>query len=189
MQAWYARMMALSETLWNVSEGQVYVGKVVISDGVAPGLTAGDVAYGETHPALASLDMMVFVGATWDEPGAGGYVAFDVGRTGRLIGLPDDASDLAIVHEASHMVFDLSWSPGPLLWDEYEDGFQDDACIMETTFPPLRWCAADNHVAQSSQPTSCWSQILTDYPNFTYAGSNSASTAAPTTSVEYVDQP
>jgi len=59
---------------------------------------------------------------------------------------------------------------------------------METT-GEFRWCAHDNHVAQSSQPRSCWEQILIDYPKLTHAGTNKATTAPPPVTVEIIDAP
>lgn len=188
LERWYGRMVALSNNLWNVSEGQIYLARVVISDAVAPGTTANGLFQGSGPPAAATLDMLVYPGASWDVQ-AGGFVAYDgVGRENRICALPADADDLPIVHEASHLMFRLSWAPGPLLWDEYEDGFQDADCIMETT-GMFRWCADDNHVAQASQPTSCWRQILADYPQFTFAGRHTAETQAPPLTVEYNDAP
>jgi len=184
MQAWYAKMAAMAADLWNVSEGQVYIAKVVIIDAVAPGHLASDAM----PPAAAMLDMVVYVGTTWDVP-YGGFVSSESGRAGRIIGVPDTADPIANIHECSHMIFDLSWDVGDLLVDEYADGTQDDACIMDLAFASLRWCGADNHVTQSTQPTSCWQQILADYPNFTYAGTNTAATAAPAVEVEYSDTP
>jgi len=185
LQAWYQRMLRMNQELWDISEGQVYVGKVIIKDNVNPSATANNTL---GQPVTGELQMLVFVGSSWDEPGADGYVEFDENTGNRYIGLPEAPRELSVIHEASHMIFDLSWSSGPALWDEYQDGFQDDACIMEAIVGG-RWCGADNHQPQSSQPTSCWGQILNDYPNFKYAGTNTANSAVPVMEVEYVDQP
>jgi hypothetical protein len=188
LTAFYAKMAALSSSLWSVSEGQVYIGRVIISDAVAPGAPAS------VEPVPSStmrIDVLVYVDSTWDIFPVGGFVEIpSSGRTGRIIGVPESVSATTLLHEAAHLVFQLTWSPGPLLVDEYADGIQDSACIMELAFgPPLRWCSAANHVSQTSQPTSCWAQILTDHPRLAYAGTNTASSPVPATAVDYADNP
>lgn len=71
LEAWYARMVALTADLWNVSEGQVYVAHVVIADALKPGYTADDLASGIAPPQSDVLDMLVFTGAGWDVPAGG----------------------------------------------------------------------------------------------------------------------
>ncbi len=190
MDAWYAKFVTLSTNLWNVSEGQVWIGKVVFTDNVKPGYLASTMIGFNVPAPVDTYDAMIFMGATWDI-GAGGFVIVGtgLGRNDRMIGVPDAAGDLTNVHEGSHMIFELSWAPGPLLTDEYGDGSQDAACIMELRWVPLKWCSASNHVTQSAQPTSCWEQVLADYANFTYGGTDIAATPPPTTDVEYNNTP
>ncbi|MBI2930787.1 MAG: hypothetical protein HYY16_03980 [Planctomycetes bacterium] len=189
LEAWYARLVALSSALWNVTEGQVYITRVVLEDNVGSEIRASALMSTPVPPAVRGFDAIVFGGNTWNVQ-FGGFVAIGAtGREGRIIGLPSNPNDLVILHEGSHMLFRLSWSMGPLLWDEYADGTQDNACVMELAFSVLRWCGEDNHVGQASQPTSCWTQILTDYPFFRYSGLNKAADPAPSVEVEYNDVP
>ena len=106
-----------------------------------------------------------------------------------MIGLPLTAGVNATTHESSHFLWSLSWSAGAGLIDEYASAPADSACVMELQWSPMRWCWQDNHLTQTSQPTSCWEQILTDYPNFTYSQSNTAAGAAPAPTVAYNDIP
>jgi hypothetical protein len=189
LERWYAQMAVFNTNLWNVTEGQVHLGSVIISDRVAPGLRASTLIYGAPPSIVNSLDMVVFVGDTWDVQSGGFVMEGKAGREKRIIGVPADTNGFVILHEGSHMMFRLTWPGGPFLLDEYADGAQDGACIMEMTFPSLRWCGADNHVEQSSQPTSCWQQVLSDYPNFHFAGASQASTPPPPVGVEFNNAP
>ena len=103
--------------------------------------------------------------------------------------IPLNVSVFVALHEGSHLVFDLTWSLGPVLADEYVDGIQDDACVMESDRMPLRWCSDANHVTQSAQPHSCWRQILTDYPAFGHAGADTATDLPSVPRVTYDDTP
>jgi hypothetical protein len=180
LQDWFAKMQQLSADLWSASEGQVWIAHIKIQDAA---------------PDPAVLDAWVDVGSS----SGGGQMLWMTGRQGRHIAVDSAATPFVLLHEASHMIFKLSWTiPDPTMWpgdylvDEYDDGMQDDECIMESVFsptPPKRWCGPDNHVSQSVQPTSCWSQILADYPNFTWSGTNAAASPPPPATVEYVDAP
>jgi hypothetical protein len=88
-----------------------------------------------------------------------------------------------------HFLFELSWSPAPVLIDEYVDPPTDAACMMELTYTPLRWCSTDNHQTQPGQPHSCWTQILIDYPDFSYQGQDTAPAPPPAPVVEFTDTP
>ncbi len=187
LQGLVPRVNTLNTRLWNVSEGQIYLARVIISDNVAPGTRASGGV-----PALADgIDAVVFVGTTWDLPGILGFVQLlpERGREGRAVAVPDNADDNTWIHEGAHLVFRLSWPPGPLLVDEYTDGMQDAACIMEDTYAPLRWCSAGNHVAQASQPRSCWQQILMDYPLFRFTGTAMGPPPVPTPRIDIADEP
>ncbi|MBI2931023.1 MAG: hypothetical protein HYY16_05180 [Planctomycetes bacterium] len=185
MTTWYSQLAGLSADLWNVSEGQVYLTHVVISDNHAAGARAS-----QAYPASATAsDMIVYSDTNWDIAPVLGFVTWVFGREGRFISIPETTAPETLIHEAAHLVFRLSWPSAPMLEDEYSDGQQDDACIMEGTFTPLRWCAADNHVEQTSQPTSCWQQILADHPWFTYAGTNTTTAPLPPMTVLYYNTP
>ena len=188
LEAFYTKVAACSADLWNVTEGQVYIARVIISDNVAPGLLASDLPPPTT---TLSIDTLVYTDATWDiAPVLGFLYLYPLsGRNERIIGVPESVASTTLVHEASHLLFRLSWSPGPLLVDEYADGVQDAACIMDAAFVPLKWCSAANHVAQSAQPTSCWQQILADYPTFDYDGTDVATRPVPPTRVDYGNVP
>ena len=182
MQSWATKLAATSLDLWNVSEGQLYLHKLVFTDNVAPGTMAS------TYYQSNTYDMMIFAGSTWDLPW-GGYVQEFNGRQGHFCAVPETSTWFTNLHEASHMVFWLRWSIGTLLVDEYADGTQDDACIQDLGFASIRWCASDNHVTQGSQPRACWDQILADYTNWTHMGTNVARSSVPTTTFEYNDTP
>jgi hypothetical protein len=182
MESWAAKLAATSLDLWNVSEEQVYLHRVVFTDNVAPGTNAS------TYYQSGTYDMMVFTGSSWDLPW-GGYVQEYNGRQGHFCAVPENSSWFTNLHEASHMIFWLRWGLGTLLVDEYADGTQDDACIMDLGFSSIRWCGSDNHVTQGSQPHSCWDQITADYSNWSYQGTNIANSSVPTTSFEYNNTP
>ena len=103
--------------------------------------------------------------------------------------IPDDASGQTRIHETSHLIWGLSWSGSFGLDDEYLDGVQDTACLMESDNSPVRWCSAANHVNQTSQPHSCWTQILSDYPLLAHGGTDTATTNAWVPVVTYNDTP
>ncbi len=194
LDALYAALVAFNDTLWNVTEGQVRIDRLVIRDAVAPGVPATSLASINT----SDVDLIVFTLATWDA-NVDGFVNLSMGRTGRIIAVPLSPATELMIHEAGHFLWTLQWDVSgfwgealPILIDEYADdiaGPDDDACIMEDTYWPLRWCSAANHAAQPSQPTSCWQQILVDYPAFSYAGTDVAATAAPAPVVEFTNVP
>lgn len=194
MTTYYGGMNTALADLWQVSEGQVYVTKVKLWDNVGPTKKASDIF---NFSWLApGYDVIVFEDTDWDLSGVGGFVIYapGAGRADRVVALPKSAGALTKEHEYSHFVFKLSWSAGPGLTDEYAASPQDSGCIMELTWSPLRWCSggalpSQNHQAQSSQPQSCWEQILADYPNWSYTGANTTSAAQPTTTAEYTDAP
>jgi len=111
------------------------------------------------------------------------------GHSGRLMLLPDNASGHTQDHEYSHLIWELSWGISFSLEDEYNDGVQDQACIMESDSTPIRWCSKTNHVTQTVQPWSCWEQIIADYPAFTHKDTEKASTAVWLPLVEFHDTP
>jgi hypothetical protein len=187
---WYSKFIRVSANLWSVTEGQLYISKVILTDDVKKDYVASRMFSFDVPSPVNQYDVMIFSNGSWDV-GAAGFVIIGggLGRMGRMIGVPEGASDLTNIHEAAHMVFKLTWSKGPLLVDEYADGMQDAACIMELTWSPLKWCGDVNHVDQSSQPHACWTQVLSDYPNFTYNGIDEAPSPPPMTDVEYNDTP
>ncbi|MBI4566319.1 MAG: hypothetical protein HY716_16670 [Planctomycetes bacterium] len=184
MQALYTRFVAANASLWNVTEGQVRIGHIRISDRAQPGTTSD--AWEQLD--LSGHDILVWPRSRWQGPGAG-FVVVGAGRCGRFMGIPLDIENETLVHEFGHFLFQLSWTAGPILVDEYETEPDDSACIQELTFIPLRWCWTDNHLTQESQPRSCWEQILIDYPGFTYSSLNVAAAPPPDPTVEYVDMP
>jgi hypothetical protein len=201
MQAMYAKFVRLSELLWTVSEGQVWIRKVRFFDEVAPGSKAS----GEGSVRTPTLDVLLWPRAQWDLPSIAGYVLFTPGRPGvlarsdRRIQVPEDATERVLLHESSHVVWKLSWSGSglpPGLDDEYKYLPTDPACIMDLQSDPPRWCSggslpSGDHRAKSGGQgsQSCWEQILGDYPNFTYQGSNRAASAPAAPEVEYNDTP
>lgn len=158
-----------SQWLWNTSRGQVFLYKVKFFDNVAGN---GNINTWAGFPTTVDIWYK-----PWDdEPsGVGGYVIYaaNVGRIGRIVAMPPDASQSTTMHEGSHFLFDLSWNVSPGLGDEYGDpggaGWQNEACIMNLIWSPVRWCHDDNHIARQEQgDQSCWEQILQDYPTWTY---------------------
>ena len=192
MQAVYSTLLGVNSALWNLTEGQVYIYKFVISDNVAPGTTPSQWEANQALFDTSKLDVVIWQPKSWDIPGTAGVVWRAVGtgfgRAGRLMLVPSDASADTLNHEASHLIWNLSWA-GWTLDDEYVDGVQDVACLMESSASPVRWCASSNHVAQSSQPHSCWTQLLSDYTGFSHTGTDKASTSAWVSLVTYIDTP
>lgn len=193
LEAIYAQVVSLNSALWNLSEGQVYIYKVVISDNAGPGTSPTGWQADSSVVPSSNLDIVVWPSAAWDLTGTLGVVWYSSpstwGRTGLLMLLPSNANTHTWLHEAGHFIWDLSW-PGEFgLADEYTDGIQDPACVMESTNPPRRLCSDGNHVAQLSQPHACWHQILLDYANYTHADKDSASTSPWRPKVEYNDAP
>ena len=193
MQQIYAKFVGVNSSIWNISEGQVYIYKLVISDNVAPGTKP---TQWEANPNLfdtSDLDIVVYPASSWNIFPTLGVVWFSYGavfgRVGRLMLIPEDVSDLTLDHEVSHLIWQLTWTPIVTLEDEYLDGVQDAACLMESNNTPIRWCSAGNHVAQSIIPHSCWTQILLDYSAFTHSGNDYASTGAWVPKVTYKDAP
>lgn len=186
MQNVYASFIAANNAIWNITEGQVRIDKIRMFDNVGPGVTV------QTFMGMpfdtSNLDIVVWPAAMWDVP-AGGAVGEQGGRTGRTMIVPDNASTFVLTHEAGHLLFRLSWQVGTLLVDEYADGVQDPACVMESENLPQRFCSDPNHVNQQSQPHSCWRQILLDYPTFAHSGSDTAPNLPPPPTAEYNDTP
>jgi len=190
MQALFASFVAVNNAIYDLSEGQVRIDRLRFYDNVAPGVSAGQFVFGGGGVNTANLDILVWPAASWDIP-AGGAVSEQPGqgRTSRLMIIPENVSTFVLMHEGSHLLFRLTWTPGSLLVDEYADGVQDPACVMESQNLPSRWCSDGNHFAQSSQPHACWRQILLDYPLFAHAGSERAPAPPPAPVAEYNDTP
>lgn len=192
MQQLFASFVSVNSALWNITEGQVRIGAVNFRDAVAPGLLASTYIFGNGAGAnTAQIDILVWPQAQWDIPfgGAVGEMPGQ-GRQNRLMVIPDNIRTFVLMHECSHLLFRLTWSVGGLLVDEYNDGVQDDACVMESENLPWRYCADTNHVHQPQvQPHSCWRQILADYPNFRYQGTDMAPSAPPVPVATYNDTP
>ena len=140
----------------------------------------------------------------WDILPVAGQVIFfspsgTLGRTDRRMDIPEDARRLTLLHEGSHFAWKLSWRGNDLppgLDDEYNYDPPDSACIMDLQFAPIRWCSggslpSPDHVTKSGgqEATSCWEQILKDYPAYHFGGSSNASSPLPALSVEYNDEP
>jgi hypothetical protein len=188
LDAIYASIVAANNSLWNISEGQVRCAKVVITDNVAPGVSAQQFMFGGGAINTSLYDIIIWPSSMWDVQ-AGGAVSDQLGRNSRLMIIPENVSTFVLLHECGHLLFHLSWTPGALLVDEYRDGIQDTACVMESENTPHRWCSDANHTHQNSQPHACWNQILQDYPNFSYAGTDSAPNLPATPDVTYNDAP
>jgi hypothetical protein len=186
MQDFHTKLTGVNEKIYQISEGQVQIGMVKYWDNVGPGTTSQEMGSIDT----SNLDCVVWPDGSWNGPGLG-YVIYGpgYGRVGRCIGVPEGCDQLTLVHEGSHFLWELTWSAGPGLTDEYAASPQDNACVMELTWNPLRWCASDNHLGQSTQPTSCWQQILDDYPSFSYGFNDTASGSATAPGTEYNDSP
>ncbi|MCK6460863.1 MAG: hypothetical protein L6Q95_13355 [Planctomycetes bacterium] len=190
MQSLFASFVAANNAIWNVSEAQVRVARVKFYDAVAPGMQASQFFFGGVTADTSNIDILVFSPAAWDVPATGAVgVRPAEGRAGRLMAIPENVSTFILLHEGSHFLFRLSWNPGPLLVDEYQDGVQDIACVMEAEKTPHRWCSDGNHVGQTSQPHSCWRQILFDYPSLRHAGTDTAPSLPATPVAEYHDTP
>lgn len=193
LQDIYGQIVSLNTALWNVTEGQAYIYKVVIRDNVGPGTTPSGWQINHSVVPSSDLDVVVWPNAAWDLSGTAGLVSWSLtgqyGRTGLLMLMPDTANSHTWLHETGHLVWDLSWPNWCALDDEYVDGVQDPACVMESTNPPRRWCSDSNHVAQSSQPHACWHQILLDYANFTHQDKDTATAPAWVPLVSYQDTP
>lgn len=186
MQSLYATFVAANNAIWNITEGQVRVDKIRFFDNVGPGLTVQN--FMMMPFPTTNLDVVVWPAAMWDVP-ASGAVGEQGGRTGRVMIVPDNVSTFVLTHEAGHLLFRLTWPAGTLLVDEYADGVQDPACVMESENLPQRLCSDRNHVNQSAQPYACWRQILLDYPTFAHSGSDSAPSLPPPPTAEYNDTP
>lgn len=195
MQGVYSQFASVNTTLWNMSEGQVYIYKMVISDGVAEGTTPAAWEANKNNLFNSSnLDIVVWPASSWNLGGAAGVVwwtssSTSFGRFNRLMLIPDNASGQTRIHETSHQIWGMSWPGSFGLDDEYIDGIQDAACVMESNNSPVRWCSMSNHVNQSSQPHSCWTQILLDYPLLTHGGTDTATTNAWVPIATYTDKP
>ncbi|MDJ0976289.1 MAG: hypothetical protein QNJ98_17645 [Planctomycetota bacterium] len=193
LQIIYGKVLSLNSALWNATEGQVYIYEVVITDNVGPGTTTSGWTLNSSTITTTDLDILVWPKSSWDLSGVAGFVIWSsppqFGRTGLIMALPSDASTNTWLHEAGHLIWDLSWSVSFGLEDEYLDGVQDISCVMESTNTPWRFCSAANHTHQTSQPRACWAQILLDYANFTHTDQDKASTSPWTTKVTYNDSP
>lgn len=189
MQAMHATWTSANTALWNASEGQVRIDAVVYTESLAPGLATSQFVFGFGAVNTATVDVLVWTNF-WDIPASGAVTAQPgMGRQDKLMIVPATADVFTLLHESSHLVFRLTWAPGPMLVDEYSDGTQDAACIMEGPNRPWRWCSDANHVSQSSQPHSCWHQILLDYPNFSHVGTDTAASQPPAPTAVYNDAP
>ena len=190
MQALYALFVAANNALWQISEGQARIDRIKFYDNVAPGTSAQ--RFVTTNGAgidTTNIDVMVWT-HQWNIPASGAVSALlGTGRNNRIMMIPANTRTFVLVHEIGHFLFQLSWAPGPLLVDEYQDGVQDPACAMEGENLPWRWCAGHNHVNQGSQPRACWAQILNDYPLFKHTGLDTAPGLPAAPIAEYVDAP
>ena len=188
MRAFYATLVATNNAVWNVSEEQVRIHEVSIRDRVAPGVTTSQFMADPSVISTAELDIIVWPVNTWDIPAGGAVTAGgNIGRANRLMVVPMNAPVFVLLHETSHLIWDLTWASGPMLNDEYLDGVQDEACVMESQNLPLRWCSDANHVHQQSQPHACWHQILLDYPAFTHKGIDLAPGTPQSPLVAFID--
>jgi len=186
LTALYQKFVTVNQSVWNVTEGQVRIGRVRIRDNTNPGTNSQD--YDNANFSDATVDIVAWQPADFNGPGIS-FVALPGGRNGRFMGIPTDVANTTLLHELGHFLFVLSWAPGPLLIDEYTSSPDDNGCIMELDYIPLRWCHTDNHLNQSSQPHSCWTQIRLDYPAFSYANFNTTPLPPPDPDVEYTDVP
>jgi len=200
MQNQFQKFVQLSQDLWAVTEGQVCLSRVRFFDAVAPGASPSD----SENLRVPNLDVVIYSSSNWDILPVAGQVMFfspsgTLGRTDRRMDIPEDARRLTLLHEGSHFAWKLSWRGNnlpPGLDDEYNYDPPDAACIMDLEFSPLRWCSggtlpSPDHVTKSGgqEATSCWEQILKDYPAFHFGGSSNASAPLPPLSVEYNDDP
>jgi len=184
LQAFAAKIETANDSLWNVTEGQIRIGRIRLSDNAHPGSTSDD--YAQLN--LTGNDIVVWSPGAFNGPGIA-YVLVGSGRFGRFMGVPSNIANTTFLHEMGHFLYDLTWSIAPVLIDEYDEQPTDSACLMELAYSPLRLCFTDNHVTQPGQPHSCWSQILIDYPDFDYMQQNVAPNPAPAVMVEYTDTP
>ena len=193
LQTIYGKVLSLNSALWDATEGQVYIYEVVITDNVGPGTTTVGWAGNTNSITTTDLDILIWPASSWDLAGVAAFVAYSspplYGRTGLIMALPSDATTNTWLRETGHLIWNLSWSVSFGLEDEYLDGVQDSACVMESTNTPWRFCSATNHVHQTSQPRACWAQILLDYTNFTHTDQDKASTSPWITKVTYNDSP
>jgi hypothetical protein len=200
MQSQYEKFVQLSQDLWTVTEGQVCLSQVRFFDAVAPGRSPST----SESLRVPNLDVVIYSSSKWDILPVAGQVIFfspsgTLGRTDRRIDVPEDARRLTLLHEGSHFAWKLSWRGNnlpPGLDDEYNYDPPDSACIMDLQFSPLRWCSggslpSSNHLPKNGgqEATSCWEQILKDYPGFHFGGSSTTPTPLPPLSVEYNDDP
>lgn len=189
MESMHATWTAANTAVWSASEGQVRIDAIVYTESHAPGLATSQFMFGFGAVDTSTLDVLVWT-TLWDVPASGAVSAQPgMGRQNRIMVVPASADVFTLLHECSHLLFRLTWAPGPMLTDEYADGQQDAACIMEGPNRPWRWCTDANHVPQSSQPHSCWRQILLDYPNFTHIGTDTASAPPAAPTAVYNDAP
>lgn len=193
LQSLYSGLIGVSSSLWQITEGQVYLYKVVLFDAVAVGTTPSQWEANNSLFSTSNLDVVIWPASSWDLTGIAGVVwsttGNQFGRSGRLMLVPGDASAHTLLHEASHLIWGLSWTNSFSLGDEYKDGVQDAACVMESSASPTRWCSSGNHVNQSSQPHSCWTQILNDYGKLSYTGTDSTTKTGWVPLVTYNDAP
>jgi len=200
MEAQLPKFIQLSQDLWNITEGQVWISRVRFFDNLAPGAEASS---SETLQ-VPNIDVAIYPAAKWNVAPVTGEVIFfspsgTLGRTNRRIDVPDNAQRLTLIHEGSHFAWQLSWTGNnlpPGLDDEYNYSPDDPACVMDLMFLPLRWCSGGtlpnaNHVTKNGGQgaQSCWEQIKLDYPSFNYGGINSTSSPTPSLAVEYNDTP
>jgi len=186
LTALYQKFVTVNQSLWNVTEGQVRIGRVRIRDNSHPGTNSQD--YDNANFNDSTVDVVAWQPGAFNGPGIA-FVALPQGRNGRFMGIPTNVANNTLLHELGHFIFELSWAPGPLLVDEYALPPDDTGCIMELSYIPLRWCFTDNHLSQSTQPHSCWTQIRADYPAFSYSNVNTTLLPLPDPVVEYTDTP
>jgi len=184
MEKFADKLEAANESLWQVTEGQIRIGRLRIRDNAHPGSKSAD--YNNLN--LSGNDIVVWSPANFNGPGIA-YVLVGAGRFGRFMGVPDNILNTTFLHEFGHMIFQLTWTAGPVLIDEYDEEPDDSACLMELEYFPLRWCAQDNHLTQPGQPHSCWTQIQADYPDFTFTNTHTAAQPLAPPVLEFTDTP
>lgn len=138
-----------SAILWQVSEGQVFINTVSITDNVAPFTFSTDL--GTTYNPN-TLDVVIWPPAKWNEPfpPPAAYVLYQagLGRNDRIMALQTNSNVDTALHELMHFLFVLSWRYYQMpaivaaLDDEYLFLPDTENCIMEANFgAPNRLCS------------------------------------------------
>ena len=104
MQAFYATMVSVNDTIWQISEGQVRIHEIKFFDSVAPGVSASQYAFAGTGIDVSNLDIVIWPPQQWDIP-FGGAVSDQAGRNGRHAIMPANVSTFVATHEGGHFLF------------------------------------------------------------------------------------